>query len=238
MDSNLLLYILGSTFLISLVGFVGIFIIQKNVKKLANMLIFFAGGALISGAFLHLLPESIANLEGETAFLIVTFSFCFFLIMDTLLHWHFCTKCEIHPFTYTMLVGDAIHNIIDGLIIAAAFFLSIPLGITTTLAIFAHEFPQQLGIFSVLIHGGFDKKKSIIYSYLAQSTVMIGGIIGFLLAGTQSIAYMLMPFAAGGFIYIAASDLVPEMHKEKNKLIPFLIFFAGIVFMYALVLFE
>lgn len=237
--ADLLLYILGSTFVISLLGLAGIFTFrlrERNLKRVAFILVSFSGGTLIGGAFLHLLPESLEMLAPEYAFMLVVVGFSLFMIMETFFHWHLCQECDVHPYTYVMLVGDAIHNFIDGIIIAATYFVSIPLGITTTVLIFSHEFPQQLGLFGVLVHGGLDKKKSLLYSYLTQLTVIVGGIIGFLLAGTGNIAYSMMPFAAGGFIYIAASDLVPEIHKSggRKKIIGVLVFFAGISFMVAL----
>lgn len=237
--SELILYILASTFLISLVGLVGVFTLrmrEADVHKFAFFLVPFSAGAFIGGAFLHLLPEALELISPETAFLVAIAGFSLFFIVETFFHWHLCQECDVHPYTYVMLVGDALHNLIDGILIAASYFVSIPLGVITTLAVFSHEFPQQLGIFGVLVHGGMDKKKSLIYSYAAQFTVMLGGIIGFTLAGTQEIAHMLMPFAAGGFIYIAASDLVPEIHKSegKKKLFGMVLFFIGIAFMYAL----
>jgi zinc and cadmium transporter len=133
-----------------------------------------------------------------------------------------------------MIIGDAVHNMIDGFVLAASFFASIPLGIATTIVIIAHEFPQQLGVFGVLFHGGQTKQKALLYSFLAQCTVIIGGLLGYFLATSAAGASAyLLPIAAGGFIYIAAADLVPEVHKSTGaaKILTFFTFILGLAFM-------
>jgi zinc and cadmium transporter len=135
------------------------------------------------------------------------------------------------------MIGDAVHNFLGGLVLAASFLVSIPLGIATIIAIVAHEFPQQLGIFGVLIKGGFKRNKAILYSFLAQSTIILGAVAGYLLAESiGSFTAFLVPFAAGNFIYIAASDLIPEMHKCEgmDKVKCFAVFFIGLLFMWAI----
>jgi len=134
------------------------------------------------------------------------------------------------------LIGDSIHNFIDGLIIAAGFMVSIPLGFTTTIAIVAHEIPQEIGDFGVLIYGGFEKKKALILNFLVAFTIVIGGFVGYLLSNIiENYVYILLSFAAGGFIYIAATDLIPEIKKEvdiRKSTFTMLIFILGIVFMW------
>jgi zinc and cadmium transporter len=236
-----LLWIIGGTFLVSLLGFAGIFslaIRDEHMRKAVFILTSFAIGGLLGGAFFHLLPESLEKLPPDAAFLYVLTGFLVFLLVETYFHWHHCAgECEIHPFSYLMLLGDAVHNTIDGIVISGSFLVSIPFGLVTTLVIFGHEFPQQLGIFGVLVHGGLDKKKAMIYSYLAQSTVIVGGIAGyFLTSWVGGLSAFLIPFAAGGFIYIAASDLIPEMHKEENakKIMSFAVILIGLLLMWAL----
>ena len=213
----ILIWILLFTFLNSLLGLIGIFSVlikEKLLDKLLASLVAFSAGALIGGAFFHLLEESIEHLEPMFAFGYAIIGFVLFLLIEGYFHWHLCEKCEKHPFTYMMIIGDAIHNFIDGLVIAASFSLNIFLGIVTSLMIMGHEAPQEIGLFGVLIYGGYKKKKALLYSFLAQSTSILGGIIGFIAAARLvSVSHFLVPFAAGGFIYIAASDLVPEMHK-------------------------
>jgi zinc and cadmium transporter len=140
----------------------------------------------------------------------------------------------VHAFTYLILFGDGIHNFIDGLVIAASFLVGIPFGIVTTLLILGHEVPQELGDFGVLLHGGFSKRKALGFNLLSQMTAVAGGIAGFLFSGVAGFTSLLLPFAAGGFVYIAASDLVPELHKEKRlakSMLYFAFFLIGIGFM-------
>lgn len=240
--SDLLLYIFGSAFVISLLGFVGIFSLgmhEEKLRKILFVLVSFAAGALMGGTFFHLLPESLDDSSGLSHELILIFAlagFSIFFIIEMFFHWHYCKECNIHPYSYLMLIGDGVHNIIDGMIIAAAYFASIPLGITTTLIIFVHELPQELGIFGVLVHGGIEKKKAIVYSYIAQAMVIVGALLGYFFVNLENVTYMLMPFAAGGFIYIAASDLIPQIHECENekKVFSIAIFFLGILFMFVI----
>ncbi len=237
---DVLFWIVAATFFVSLLGFAGIFslsISEKRMKELTFILTSFAIGGLLGGAFFHLLPESMEGMGSEDAFMLVLVGFLAFLLIETYFHWHHCSECDVHPYSYLMLVGDAIHNIIDGIVISGSFFVSVPFGIVTTIVIFGHEFPQQLGIFGVLVHGGFDKKKAMIYSYLAQATVILGGLGGYFLAtSVEGLSSALLPFAAGGFIYIAASDLIPEMHKETGgkRLLSLAVMLFGLLFMWAL----
>jgi zinc and cadmium transporter len=133
------------------------------------------------------------------------------------------------------LVGDSIHNFIDGLIIAASFVTSIELGFTTTIAIAAHEIPQEIGDFGVLVYGGFKKKKAIILNFFVALTIVFGGIIGYFVSKEiEQAVIFLLPFAAGGFIYIAATDLVPEIKKEldfKKYMATLIVFICGILVM-------
>jgi zinc and cadmium transporter len=240
---QIIIWILLATLINSLLGLIGIFSLLINKKLLGAVLkylIAFSAGALLGGAFFHLLPESLEHLLPINVFGYALIGFVLFLLVEGYFHWHLCEKCEAHPFTYLMLIGDGIHNFIDGLVIAATFIISIPLGIITTLMIMAHEVPQEVGLFGVLVYGGHKKRKSLIYSFLAQSTSILGGIIGFLISAKAVVfSHFLIPFAAGGFIYIAASDLVPEMHKmykgEFRKSISIISFFAiGVLLLLAI----
>jgi|TARA_Y100000310_G_scaffold162257_1_gene162246 zinc and cadmium transporter len=154
----------------------------------------------------------------KTIFIIIIGIIVFYLI-ERILHWHHCHKhgqCEEHPYTHLILYGDAIHNFIDGLIIAGAFLLSIPFGILTSLLIMAHELPQEIGDFGILVYGGFTKNKALFYNFLAQLTAILGGILGYYFLNLYSYAIYFLPFAAGGFIYIAVKDLIPEVFKQKT----------------------
>jgi zinc and cadmium transporter len=234
------LWIMGSAIIDALLGFVGVFSLwlsRQDMKKIAQVLVAFAAGSLLGGAFLHLLPESLEALEAGEVLTIALLGFVLFIFLEAYVHWHHCKECKIHPFSYVMLVGDGVHNFLGGLILAASFLISIPLGIATIVAIIAHEFPQQLGIFGVLVKGGFSRNKAIIYSFIAQSTIILGALVGYLISGmVEGITILLVPFAAGNFIYIAAADLIPEMHKAEGweKVKNITILFVGIVLMWAL----
>ncbi|XOU94046.1 MAG: ZIP family metal transporter [Candidatus Kerfeldbacteria bacterium] len=238
---SVLINILIATFLISLsVWFAVLFLYFKKefLSKITIFLVSLSAGALMGGAFIHLLPEASKKIDPEKMFLIVLVAFLFFFLMEKLLFWRHCHKenCKIHTFGYMNLFGDAVHNFIDGLVIASAFLIDVKLGIATTLAIALHEVPQEIGDFGVLIHAGFKKKKALIINYLVALTVVLGGVVGYFISFfLSSIIPYLLPFAAGGFIYIAASDLMPEIRKEPNlkrSMSSFGIFILGIVLMF------
>ena len=236
-----LAYILLATFIVSLISFVGVITLafkDKILNKILLILIGLSAGALMGGAFLHLLPESVENSTGLDVYLLVLVGFIIFFLIEKVLHWRHCHKgeCDVHTFRYMNLIGDSIHNFIDGLIMAASFVLSIPLGITTTIAIATHEIPQEIGDFGVLIYGGFSKKKAIILNFCVALTAVAGGIIGYFISNRiEHIVLYILPFAAGGFIYIAATDLVPEIRKEldmKKYMVTLFVFICGILLMW------
>ena len=236
---EVLIWILLVTFINGLVGLIGAFSLlmsDKVLRKILSILVAFAAGALLSGAFFHLLAESIEKIMPTTAFLYLMAGFIAFFLIEKFLHWHHCHdgKCDIHPVSYLILFGDGVHNFIDGLVIAASFIVSIPFGIVTTLLIIGHEIPQELGDFGVLVYGGFTKTNALLYNFISQLTCVLGGVVGFFAAGFYDFTFLL-PFAAGGFIYIAASDLIPELHKEpslKKSMFHFTFFLIGISFMF------
>lgn len=234
--------ILAATIATSLIAFVGALSLKLS-KKLFDILIIalvaFSAGALLSGAFFHLLAESLVVMGANQAFILLFAGFALFFLIEKFLHWHHCHKgeCEEHPFTHLILIGDGLHNFIDGLIIAASFMVSAGFGAFTTLLIIAHEVPQELGDFGVLVYGGFSRAKALLFNFLSQLTCVIGGLVGFFFTQSTGISEMLLPFAAGGFIYIAATDLVPELKKEKSlrrSLSSFAVFLFGIVFTFAM----
>jgi len=235
-----LLYIVLATLSISLCVWIAIlffYLKKENFERITILLVSLSAGALMGGAFLHLLPEASKKIESHKLNLIVLIAFIFFFFMEKLLNWRHCHKgnCPIHTFGYMNLFGDSVHNFIDGLVIASTFIIDIKLGIATTFAIALHEIPQEIGDFGVLIHAGFKKKKALIINYLVALTVVLGGIIGYFMSFIlHDIIPYLLPFAAGGFIYIAASDLMPEIRKETNlkkSLYSFLFFMLGIILM-------
>jgi zinc and cadmium transporter len=231
---------------ISLVGVLG-FLIKDNVlKRISLMFVAFSTGALLGGAFLHLLPEAMTCSPDLNVYLYLLLGIILFYLLERLLKWRHChhgEQCSKHTFTYMSLVGDGIHNFIDGLVIVSAFSVSVEVGVATSIAIASHEIPQEMGDMGVLIHGGFSKVKAIMWNFISSLTAIAGVIIGFILTRSiENISLILLPFAAGGFIYISMSDLIPELHKESNlkkSLASFSMFIIGLVFMYIVkVMFE
>ncbi|VVB59703.1 Zinc transporter ZupT [uncultured archaeon] len=236
-----LAYIFLATFIVSLISFVGVvcLALTENVlNKILLILIGLSAGALMGGAFLHLLPEAVEKSTGLDVYLFVLIGFILFFLIEKVLHWRHCHKgeCDVHTFHYMNLVGDSIHNFIDGLIMAASFVVSIPLGVTTTIAISTHEIPQEIGDFGVLLYGGFSKKRAITLNFVVALTAVLGGIVGYFVSSLiENIVIFILPFAAGGFIYIAATDLVPEIRKEldmKKYMMTLFVFICGIFIMW------
>lgn len=220
MTLSVLTWIILVTLINGLLSFVGALFLIISKKKLNKILIFlvsFTTGALIGGAFFHFIPESIKSISLKTTTWLTVSGFIIFMVLEKTL-WHHCHHghCEEHPFTYSLLYGDALHNFIDGLIIASSFIISIPLGIVTSFLVLAHELPQEIGDFGALIYGGFTKAKALTYNFLTQLTAVLGGIIGYFVPSIHQNAIYLMPIAAGGFLYIAIVDLFPEIIKEKK----------------------
>lgn len=208
---------LGSVF--CLIG--GLFLLWKEkwARKIALYLVSFAAGALLGAAFLHLLPEAVDE-GGTKMFFYVLSGLLVMFLAEKFLCWYHCHdgKCKVHTFSYTILFGDGIHNFIDGIIIGISFLISIPLGIVTALAIAFHEIPQEIGDFAVMLHGGMKRAKVLIYNLLAALMTPLAAILTYIFSSSLEKAIIpLIAFAAGNFIYIASSDLIPEIHKETKK---------------------
>lgn len=235
-----LVWILASTFLVSLISLIGIFTLaikEELLHKALFGLVGFSAGALIGGAFLHILPEALENTAATPVFYSLILGIVLFFLLERYFYWRHCHDgvCDVHAFTYLNLIGDGFHNFIDGIVIAVSFTISVKLGIITTVAIILHEIPQELGDFGVLIYGGFTKRKALFFNFLTALTAMLGAIAGYFLTDfVKGFSGFIMPLTAGGFIYIATSDLIPEIHKEKNlkrSTLAFAAFLCGIVFM-------
>ena len=219
---NPFLWIVGSSLLmciLSLAGAVTYSLSDKALHRLLLPLVALSAGSLLGGAFFHMIPESIEKTGDDlTVYIYVVAGFTFFLLLEQLLHWHHChrdeTSCK-KPQTHLILIGDGIHNFIGGIAVAGTFLIDIRLGISTWLAAAAHELPQELGDFGVLVHGGWSRKKALLLNLLSSSTFLFGGLFTYFLSFNDWIFY-LIPFAAGNFIYIGASDLIPEVNKHRN----------------------
>lgn len=240
--SPLVLSLIGAL-IISLISIIGILTLsakEKMLNKLLFGLVSFSAGALLGSAFFHLLPEAIQEFgQPIRIFQFTLIGLTIFFIVEKILRWHHChdIDCQVHPrhLGYLNLIGDGVHNLLDGIIIISAFSVSPALGIAVLFSIALHEIPQEIGDFGVLLYAGFSKAKALMYNFISALAAIIGVIIGYLLINqTSDLNNFLLPFAAGGFIYIAASDLIPELHKETNlkrSLISFTIFILAVVFM-------
>jgi zinc and cadmium transporter len=213
--------ILLATILVSGASMVGLCFVslrEEALKKASAALVAFASGGLIGGAFFHLIPKAY-ELRGEKTLLMVVLGILFFFILEKGLCWRHCheANCNVHTFTYVNLVGDAIHNFLDGLIIAAAFLVSAKLGVVTTLVVILHEVPQEIGDFGVLVYGGFSVARALWLNLLSALAVIAGGIVGYFASlAVTSLQPFLLAFAAGSFVYIALADLIPELHKQRK----------------------
>ncbi len=225
----LLLYIIIATLLVSAISFAGIFVVyRKTVLQdgTFKLLISLAAGALLAVSFLDLLPEAVeAVSDPAPIFATVLVSFLLFFILEKYLHWHHCRCDNCGPndqetkdsMVITNLVGDSIHNLMDGFLIATTFMLDVRVGMITTFAVVIHEIPQEIADFGVLLYAGLSKRKAIFINFLFALTAVVGGIAFFFFG--RSFAHLIpfmAAFAAGNFLYLATSDLIPELHHEKD----------------------
>ncbi|HVV87818.1 MAG TPA: ZIP family metal transporter [Kofleriaceae bacterium] len=200
--------------LVSLIGLATTVLDERRLRWLATLLVSFAVGALLGDAFLHLIPESFARApEPRGASLLVLGGILLFFVVEKLLR-HRDAGDTLPPLAAINLLGDGIHNLLDGMLIGASYLVGPTLGISTTLAVIAHEVPQELGDFGVLVHSGLPVRRAIALNLLSASAAIAGTVIVLLARG--AVAGGLVPVAAGGFVYIAAADLIPELHRDRS----------------------
>ena len=236
-----LLQILIAVFIVSLISLVGIFLFlrEKVIKKYLFYLVSFAAGSMLGAAFLDLLPEAFKSGYNELVPVFIIIGILSFFILEKFLHWHHhhTGKEEVHVFNYLNTVGDGLHNFLDGAIIAVSFLSSEKLGIIVTIAVIAHEIPQEIGDFAILIYGGWSKFKATIINFLTALTAVLGALLAYYYTGfVENSRLYLTSFAIGGFIYIAGTDLIPEIHKEteiKKSGIQFSLMIVGILAIFA-----
>jgi zinc and cadmium transporter len=216
-------YAIISVFFVSLISFIGIFTLSIKIKKLNKIIIYFISfsvGALFGTVFFHIIPEIIEKYGFDKNISILILSgIAIFFVTEKIIHWRHLhlpsNKKQIHRFAIMNIVGDGVHNFLDGLIIGSSYLLSIPTGIAATIAVMLHEIPQEIGDFGVLVHGGFSRSKALFINFLSGSVAILGTIIALVSSKfIPNIEIILAPIAAGGFIYIAGSDLMPELHKR------------------------
>jgi len=235
---NTLMWIIGSSLAMSAIAWVGLVTLafnEEQLKKLLLPLVAFAAGSLLGGALLHLLPEAVAaNGANVGTFLPAVAGFALFLLMEQFLAWHHShsmTMVVKQPVTYLILLADGLHNFIGGLAIGASFLVSVEVGLITWIAAAAHEVPQELGDFGILIRGGWGRWQALVANFLSAATILPGALLAYYVSADVDIA-LLLSFAAGNFIYIAASDLIPEIKHDRllqNNLVHFASFVAGVV---------
>ena len=226
-------YSLGSAILISLISIVGIFSLslrERFLRGIIFVLVSLSVGVLFGDVFIHLLPTL-----SEQGYLSVSIPYIMagllmFFVLEKFMRWRHSHGQDINEFEHNsqeqktkpigsiVLVGDGIHNFIDGVIIAGSYMVSTELGIATTLAVALHEIPQEIGDFGILLHAGFRKAQALFFNFLSALYVVPGVFVA-LVAGSalkEEFIFSTIAFATGGFIYIAGSDLVPELHKTSD----------------------
>ena len=238
-----LAWILASGILMSCIALVGaltLILKKETLDKILMPLVAFAAGSLIGGALLHMLPAAVSQMgNGISVYLWVIGGFLSFLALEQFLNWHHTHSSEPDqraPLTYLILIADAIHNFIGGLSVAASFLISVPLGISAWLAAAAHEVPQELGDFGVLVHGGWAKRRALMFNFVSALTFLLGSIVAYVASSTIDVVF-LVPLAAGNYLYIGAADLIPEIKKANEistNVIHFVSFTLGILLLGAI----
>jgi len=249
------LYALGSVTAISAISLVGAIALAVNETRLRRILfslVALAAGALFGDVFIHILPEIFTGATTTNAALWILTGILIFFSLEKFLHWrhsHEVDDCEnpehhrgIHPIGHLNLIADGLHNLLDGAIIGASFLTSPAVGLATTFAVILHEIPQEIGDFGILIHAGFSRGRALLFNLLSASLAIVGVTVALLIgAAAEKFTASFLALAAGGFLYIAGSDLVPELHKTtdpKKSLAQLAAVIIGIVLMFLLTLIE
>jgi len=246
------IYTIGSVLLVSFVSLAGIFVIGLRGRAFSTLLstmLSFAVGGLLGDVFIHILPEM---MEGDGAFLpaaslIILGGILLSFLLEKVIHWHHhchTVDCPDHPRPLGMisLVGDAAHNLTDGILIAGSYLVDVPTGIATTIAVILHEIPQEIGDYAILLHSGYTRGRAISLNLVTALTAVIGAVLVLALRGPlPDLEKYLLPLVAGNFLYIAIADLLPELHKQTraaHSALQFLGVLAGIALMFSLRVLE
>ncbi|MFH1275674.1 MAG: ZIP family metal transporter [Candidatus Woesearchaeota archaeon] len=249
------LYSILSVILVSVIAIIAIipFLFKKKIPNShLMMLLSLSVGTLLGGVFIHFLPEIVEHGYTLNSASYILLGFLTFFVLERFIHWHHNNKelkhCDdnAHSHAYHLaplnLIGDGLHNFLDGLVIAGSYIVSIPLGIAATISIIFHEIPQEVADFGVLLYSGMSKMKAVLFNFLSAVTAIIGVIIGLILAGkTHGFTTFIIPFAAGNFIYIAGSNLVPELHRHckfKDSILHVIAIIIGILIMVGITFLE
>ncbi len=247
--ATIYLYTFGSIAVVSVISLTGILLLsfrEEAFRKYIPLFISVAVGALLGDAFIHLIPEALLHESSTSMSLLIIAGILLFFVLEKFLHWHHhgedTEASHIHPVGRLLLASDVIHNFLDGVIIAASFMVSVPVGFATTLAVVLHEIPQEVGDFAVLLHAGYTKRRALGLNFLTALSALLGGALFFAIGeyATPLTAYF-VPLTAGGFIYIAVADLIPELQKTKhfkNSLYQLVAVILGVATMAGLTFFE
>lgn len=228
--------------LISLIGLATLSLSPARVRKLVVLLVGLSAGTLLGDALLHLMPEavSLSNNSFSVWISLLAGMFAFF-VLEKVIHWRHChhetSSHHSHPVGIMNLIGDTVHNFLDGAIIAGSYMVNPILGLTTTLAVISHEIPHEMGNFGILLYAGYTRKKALMLNFLTALAAILGAATT-LIIGPQinSFNHMIVPLTAGGFLYIASSDLIPEMKEhdtDKQNILQFSSFIFGLLLMLA-----
>tara|TARA_Y100000310_G_C20630848_1_gene788590 strand:- start:981 stop:1736 length:756 start_codon:yes stop_codon:yes gene_type:complete len=250
LELNVWIYSIISVLLVSIISIIGVVFFSVRIKTLKKVMIYmvsFSAGALFGDVFIHLLPEIAEEVGfGLNISIYVLVGIIFSFIVEKIIHWRHCHHPHDEEHNHTLatmnIFGDFVHNFIDGIIIGVSYLVSIPVGIATTVAVVLHEIPQEIGEFGVLIHSGYTRKKALFFNFIVSLSAVIGVIASLILNNSmEGVTTFMIPFAAGSFIYIAGSDLIPELHKEvelKKSIYQLISFVLGIGIMILLLLLE
>lgn len=237
-----LLYVILAVGLVSILSLVGIFALSLNDKLLDKILFYmmsFSAGAILGTAFFDLLPESLDIVGDSIVFSYIALGFVLFYFLERLIYWyhghghaHDEKVGSVKNYVYLNLIGDGIHNLIDGMVITTAFLISVPLGIASTVAVIFHELPQEIGDFGILIFGGLSRKRALLFNFLSALTAFVGVALVFLLIELEWFSGFMISISVGAFIYLAAAEILPELKKEQNfkkNIIQFIVFILGLL---------
>ena len=248
-----LINIITATVITSLFSFVGIYALslkENTLHKILLILVAFSAGSILGAAYFDLLPEAIKLVEGSVVFVYITLGFVLFFFLERFIYWYhghpheaditaeFADRAAAEGFAYLNLIGDGVHNFVDGMVIAASFFVGFPVGLAATVAVIFHELPQEMGDYGILVYAGFKRNKALLLNFVVALAVVLGGISAILfLQATEALSGLLIAISAGGFIYLAAAELIPELHKEKSlkkSAVQFVVFILGISLIWSL----
>lgn len=244
---------IAASFCVSLCSLSGLFALwlkPETLQRIVPYLVALAVGVLLGDAFIHLIPDAVHRQGSVSTVCLLTLVGVFgFFVLEKIVRWRHDHRLDftdvqddIRPMAKMNLVGDAIHNFVDGILIGGSFLVDPAIGVTTTFAIIAHEIPQEIGDVGALVYGGYSPKQAVLFNFYCSLTVVAGAIFTLLLSQfAESSLLFLLPIAAGGFIYIAATDMIPALHEHStipNLIGQSTIFALGIGFMQSIIVLE